>query len=180
MVALGDIRWSRWREPEGAKDGQADFLFCARGRHSTFGRLALSASASASPATVLVVVVDQSRTAVGSGQRVGGRVAHHRLALRGNLSGKGARWRVVRTLGGSRERPRTSHADVGSQFRRTTAAYGGGGRRAYRTSDRRASQAGASQAVSPEDAWSALATHGRHSLSAKKTSPSTSKSKPNS
>ena len=127
-----------------------------------------TASASASPATLLVVVADQSRTVVGASQRVGRRVAHHGLALRGNLSGKGPRRRVVRELGGSRERPGTSHADAGIQFCRTTAAYGGGGRRTHRRIDRRASQVGASQAVSPGHTRPAMATHGRHSLSAKK------------
>src|SRR5208283_2448772 len=168
MAAVGDMRSSNWRDAEGAKDGQADFFFRTRGRCSTLGGSPLSASASARPATLLVVVADQLRTAVDASQRVGRRVAHHRLALRGNLSGKGPQRLVVRTLGGAREQPGTSHADVGSQFCRTTAAYGGGGRRAHRTIDWRASQVGASQAVSPGHARPALATYGRYSLSAEK------------
>src|SRR5271167_2810502 len=168
MVTVGDMLWGRWRDPEGAKDGKADFFFCARSRRSTLGGTAISASASARPATLLAVVAGQSRAAVGTSQRVGRRVADHGLALRGNLSGKGPRRRIVRTLGGSRERPRTSHADAGGQFCRTTATYGGGGCRAHRTIDRRASQVGASQAVSSQHTRPALATHGRRSLSAKK------------
>jgi len=49
MVAIGDMCWMRWRDTEGAKDGQTAFFFRARGRRSTLGRVALPASATIWP-----------------------------------------------------------------------------------------------------------------------------------
>ncbi len=168
MIAIGEMRWSRWRDQEGAKDGQATVVHGARGRYLPIGKIAYEhPHPRVQQRCWFLWLLSQGLSLNQSCQLAGvSRIAGWRYGE--VYRDKGLEGVIAMRWEGP-ESGLTPHCEtLESSFPGAAAAHGSRSRRAHRATDRRASRPDPSASISPGDVGVELATHGRHSLPAPK------------